>query len=111
MLGPSTWERIGPAARAGVAAQAGRARLEVPVFAAFDPTKEELAGLRGLPLLTTIGALSGPDRWSAAEVLRAQAGADVVVLPGCGNAAQVDAPVALADAVRGWQPATTRCGG
>lgn len=110
VLGAPTWDRLGEAGRAGVAALARRARHEVPVFAAFDPPAEELAGLRALPVLVTVGGSSGAERHEAARALVELAGAESAVLDGAGNAAQLDAPAALAELVLGWEPAPARSG-
>ena len=75
---------------------------EIPQFAAFDPTQDELRSLVGLRLLCTVGADSGPERHAAAGVLARLAGAEVAVVPGAGNAVQLDAPLAFAQLVRTW---------
>ncbi|MGH9274342.1 MAG: alpha/beta fold hydrolase [Acidimicrobiales bacterium] len=110
LLGVSTWERLGLSGRVQVEAGASRARAEVPMFAAFSPTAVELATLRRWPVLTTIGGHSGPERRAAAEVLATLAGASVAVVPDAGNAAQLDAPAALAGIIRAWHPAPVGCG-
>ena len=104
VLGERTWQRLAEADRQRIAAGAPWARLEIPLFAAFDPSEAELHGLRDTPLLTTVGGESPPERHDAALVLATLAGADVVTLPGAGNAAQLDAPRAFAAAIRAWRP-------
>lgn len=105
VLGEPTWDRLGPVGQAGVAGLAPRARLEVPVFAAFDPTAGELASLVGLPVLTTVGGTSHPDRQDVVQVLTMVAGADHAMIEGVGNVAHLDDPAAFAALLRRWQPA------
>jgi pimeloyl-ACP methyl ester carboxylesterase len=113
VLGEPTWEALGPDGQVAVAAGAGRARHEVPVFAAFAPSAADLAGLSRFPVLTTVGDQSHPDRRAAAQVLAALAHAEVAVVPGSGNAAQLDAPEAFASLIRRWHsvPLGTPIGG
>jgi len=111
VLGPDTWSALDARTQAHLAAGAPRARAEIPVFAAFSPTLGELASLRTLPVLATVGSRSGPERDVAAAVLSRLAGAAMMVVPGAGNAAQLDAPAALADAIRSWRPTPVGCGG
>ena len=110
VLGAATWERLDPSARARVAAGAARARAEIPVFAAFSPTAVELATLRRGPVLTSVGEASGRERHAAAEILAALTGASVAVVPGAGNAVQLDAPDAFAGVIRAWRPTPVGCG-
>ncbi len=105
IMGETTWSALGASGRARVVAAGTRARLEIPAFTRFDPSAEELATLRDLPILTTVGARSGPDRVEAAEVLRRLTGAEVATLAGAANAAQLDAPEALAELIDAWRPA------
>ena len=102
LLGSRTWQELDPSARARIAAGASRARGEIPLFAGFSPTVEELQSLHGLPLLTTVGERSDPARFDVAAVLAALAGAQLAVVPGAGNAVQLDAPAAFADAICAW---------
>lgn len=105
VLGAPTWERLDVVTRVAIEAEAPRARHEVSVFAAFDPTVEEIASLAGLPMLTTVGSESPPERHEVVLVLERLAGAERAVLEGSGNAAQIDAAKPFADLVRGWRPA------
>ena len=66
-----------------------------------------LAALRPLPILATIGTRSAPARWAAAEVLRRWADAELVEVPGAGNAVQLDAPAAFAELITTWQTVST----
>ena len=109
VLGERTWQRLAEADRQRIEAAAPWARLEIPLFAAFDPTDAELRALRAIPVLTTVGADSGADRREAAMALADLAGAEVVTLPGSGNAAQLDAPAALAAATRAWRRSPIGC--
>lgn len=111
LVGERSWPRLEPAARAQMEAGAARARAEIPLFAAFSPTTAELTGLRGLPLLTTVGSESAPERHAAALVLAELSGAAVAVVAGAANAVHLDAPDAFARTIRAWLPATIGCGG
>jgi pimeloyl-ACP methyl ester carboxylesterase len=102
VMGDTAWDALGPAGRAEARAAAPRWRGEVAQFAAFAPQVAELAGLRAIPSLVTVGGRSGPERWAAAEVLRQHAGAEVAVVPDAGNAVQLDAPVAFAHQITSW---------
>ncbi|MCU1357010.1 MAG: hypothetical protein JWM89_2428 [Acidimicrobiales bacterium] len=106
VMGEATWERLTEPERAQVLAEAGRSRAEVAVFAAFDPSSEELDRLRSFPVITTVGGRSGPERWEAAEILQLHARAELRVVAGSGNAAQLDAPSLLADVIRSCRPTT-----
>lgn len=105
VLGATTWARMGDEERAAVEAEAPRARHEVAVFAAFDPTVDQISSLTGLPLLVTVGSESRPERYEVVDVLRRLAGAEHALVEGAGNAAQLDVPLAFADLIRGWRPA------
>ncbi|MEQ1785728.1 MAG: alpha/beta hydrolase [Acidimicrobiales bacterium] len=109
VLGPITWACLDDDAKEAVVAAAPSARGEVPVFVAFDPSRDELATLDGTPVLTTVGSRSGRDRIAAAEVLATVGGAVVSVVRDCGNAAQIDAPDAFADLIAAWRPASAGC--
>lgn len=110
VMGPATWAALDPVTRAAARADVARWRAEIPQFASFDPTQEELRALVDRPLLCTVGAESGPERHAAAAVLARLSGAEVVVVPGSGNAVQLDAPHAFAQLVRTWlaQPVGAR---
>jgi pimeloyl-ACP methyl ester carboxylesterase len=110
VVGEPTWRALTAAERDRIRAGAARARAEIPVFAAFAPTVAELATLRARPVLVTVGERSGEERSAAAAVLVELAGARVTVLPGAGNAAQLDAPAGFAAVVRGWCPSPEPCG-
>lgn len=102
VMGERTWAALDDLSRARVAAGAARARADIPLFAAFDPSDEDLRRLRHVPTLTTVGEMSNPDRHAAAGLLVDMCGASSVTIPRSGNAAQLDAPEAFADAVRRW---------
>ena len=103
VMGEPTWAALDPVAQAGSLDQAPRWRGEITEFAAFDPSVVELSALRTRPILTTIGAASGPERWAAAEVLRRWSGAELVEIPNAGNAVQLDAPASFAELIDSWQ--------
>jgi pimeloyl-ACP methyl ester carboxylesterase len=102
VMSESTWSILGQASRARVLQSLDRIRAEVPVFGGFDPSTEELEALQRIPVLTTIGGRSGPERREAATVLATLAGATVVTIADAGNLPHVDAPVAFVDAVRAF---------
>lgn len=110
VVGAVAWARLDATARARVEAGASRARAEIPMFAAFAPTEQQLAGLRAIPLLTTVGADSAPERHAAAAVLVELAGAAMAEVPGAGNAVQIDAPAEFAAILRAWRPAAMAFG-
>lgn len=110
VMGERTWSALDELSRARVAAGAARARADVPVFAGFAPSDGELRGLRPVPLLTTVGETSGPERHAAAAVLVDLCGAISVTIPDAGNAVQLDAPDRFADVVRTWTPASAGAG-
>ncbi|WP_426573847.1 alpha/beta fold hydrolase [Aquihabitans sp. McL0605] len=103
VMGDATWASLGPEGQAASSSHAVRWRGEIAQFAAFDPSVADLTALRPLPLLVTVGSRSGPERWAAAEQLRRWAAADLVEVPGAGNAAQIDAPQAFTEIVTAWQ--------
>ncbi|MBX3283919.1 MAG: alpha/beta hydrolase [Actinobacteria bacterium] len=104
VMGDDTWEALGPHGRAAAWDQAARWQAEIPRFAAFDPTAEELGRLHDRPVLATVGARSTVERRLAAAVLQNLAGVDVVEVPGAGNAAHLDAPDAFASVLEAWHP-------
>lgn len=110
VMGAATWAALDEVDRARVAAGATRARSEIPLFASFAPSDDELRKLRRLPLLTTVGANSGPERHVAAGVLVELAGAAVATVQGSANAVQLDAPEAFAQIVRAWTPTAASVG-
>lgn len=103
VMGDATWSALDPDAQARSDAQAPRWRGEIAEFASFDPTIAQLAALVPLPILATIGARSGPERWAAGEILRRWSHAELVEIPGAGNAVQLDAPDAFVDAISAWR--------
>ncbi len=111
VLGKDTWEGLSGATRVDLFTAAASARLEIPLFAAFDPSEAELRSLQHLPVCTTVGSRSGADRREAAVVLTELAGSPLQEVAGAGNAVQLDAPEAFADVVRAWRAAlTVGCG-
>jgi pimeloyl-ACP methyl ester carboxylesterase len=95
LAGPS-WERQPPGVRRAVREAGPVVAAEVPGFIAFRPTPADLAGLRALPVLTSVGARSRAQRTAAAAVLAASAGARVEVIPDCAHLVQLEAPVVFA---------------
>lgn len=109
VMGPMSWTALDRATQAIIEARAGWVRAEVPLFAEFAPTAEDLAGLRSLPLLVTVGGRSEGERHAAADVLADLAGASVATVPDAGNAVQLDAPASFAATVRTWNQARLGC--
>lgn len=103
VMGDETWRSLDAAEQQASEAQAARWRGEIAEFAAFEPRVADLAALAPLPMLVTVGSRSGPERWAAAQVLRRWCGAEIVEVPGAGNAVQLDAPVAFAELVSASQ--------
>ncbi len=103
VMGPETWTALGPEGQDASRRQAARWREEIAMFASFDPSPERLRAIRR-PVLVTVGGRSGPERVAAAEVLVELVGASVRMVPGAGNAAQLDAPSSLAELVGAWAP-------
>jgi pimeloyl-ACP methyl ester carboxylesterase len=97
LVGEASWGRLPAAERASVADRPDLVAAEARAFAELAPTGSELARLRPTsPLVTTVGALSGPERRSAATVLSSLTRARVETVPGAGHLAHVDAPEAFA---------------
>lgn len=105
VMGERAWEQLGPDGRDAARAQAPRWQAEVPAFAAFAPTTDQISQLAALPVLTTVGQRRGPERQEVAAVLVRLAGAEVREVPDGGNAVHLDAPDAFAHVLRAWQPA------
>lgn len=96
LVGARSWAGLDASVRAGALARHPDLAAEVAPFATWDPSAESLAGLRGRPVLTSVGAVSGPAREAAAEAVRERTGARVAVLDGAGHLVQFDAPGAFA---------------
>lgn len=97
LAGPTTWRRV-PSARASVERVAATMAHEVPQFAAFAPTTGDLMRLRELPVVSSVGRDSGPERYEVSRALIVCADAMEVALP-CGHLAQIEAPQAFATAL------------
>ena len=108
VMGEDTWSSLDPAAQAGprrpVRPLAGRDR---PVRSVRPERRRPRCASARSPILTTIGTRSAPARWAAAEVLRRWADAELVEVPGAGNAVQLDAPAAFAELITTWQTVST----
>lgn len=96
LAGPTTWSRLD--ARSGVERMAATMAHEVPQFAAFAPSTGDLMRLRALPVVSSVGRDSGPERYEVSRALIVCAEAVEVALP-CGHLAQVEAPQAFAAAI------------
>jgi len=108
LVGTETMDHLGADLVDGLVRSAAAVRREVPAFAAFAPSIDELSSLAasGVDVVTTLGVVREPAirrdaeaRSAAADVLAHFAAASVVELPTCGHLAQVDDPDALADAL------------
>ncbi len=75
-------------------------RAEVPEFIAFAPTRADLARLRELTLVASVGSLSAEPRQQAASVLSQRAGAMIAVLDGVRHLPQLEAPEAFEKIIR-----------
>jgi pimeloyl-ACP methyl ester carboxylesterase len=100
LVGPTTWDALGDAARAAVADRASVVAAEVPQFLAFAPRADELASLRGHHVVASIGDGSPSAREEANDVLVTLAGATRMVVPDAGHLPQVDNPGVFADLLR-----------
>lgn len=100
LVGLPTWDSLDPAVHQAIAEAAPVIRAEVPHFAAWAPTPEELRTLDAVELVTTWGsARPAPERAEAADVLARHAGAEVVEIERAGHLAHVDRPAELAAVV------------
>ena len=93
--GPGGWERVDAATRAAIRAAGPAVRAEVALFPAFAPTAEQLGRIRGLPVVSSVGARSGPERHAAGRVLTGLAGASPALTPSA-HLVQLEAPAAFA---------------
>lgn len=100
LVGPAAWRRLSAADQADVGRRQAVVRAEVPAFLAFAPTPAQLAGLTGMPLLSTVGGESPSIRRGAAAVVAGGMDISPLVLQGIGHLAQVEGPAALAGALR-----------
>jgi pimeloyl-ACP methyl ester carboxylesterase len=94
LAGPQTWGRLTGAETAGLAARAALFEADSLAYLAWEPALDDATA--AAPVTTTVGELSIPLRHHVARRLKEHAGAHVVVVPGCGHLAQLDAPVAFA---------------
>lgn len=101
LAGPETWGSLGTGGRAQARRSAAVVRQEMSMQARFAPTAVELSAMRALPVVAAVGARSGPERREAAGVLVRLAGAVTALVPGAGNLAHLENPLALAALVRG----------
>lgn len=94
LVGHDTWAALPQARRDAV--DRAQVRAEVPVFARFEITADEVERLYDIPFTTTIGARSGLERRAPAAWLAEHAKAHVMPVDGAGNSAHLDAPVTFA---------------
>lgn len=99
LVGASTWEGLGVDQRSTALAAHDDLVAEIRPFVDWEPTADEVAALRRVRVVTTVGERSGSARHRAADALRGLVGAAVEVLPGTGHLVQLEAPAAFADAV------------
>ncbi len=94
LVGERTWADLPVGIRAAIASDADTVRAEVRRFAAFSPTREQLAACR-VPSVVTVGARSSPMRHDAASAAADALGGTAVVVPGVGHLPQVDSPASF----------------
>lgn len=111
LVGPRAWHLLAPAQVADVAARQAVVRAEVPHFLAFAPTSAALGGLADTSLVSSVGDASPGSRHAAAAVVATHTSSSPVVIQGCGHLAQVEAPAALARALRHAQVSGLQGGG
>ena len=98
LAGPATWARLTLSETALLAAGAALFEADSAAYLAWEPALEDVRD--GVPITTTVGELSDPLRHTVARRLREHTGARLVVIPGCGHLAQLDAPLEFAAVVR-----------
>jgi pimeloyl-ACP methyl ester carboxylesterase len=91
LVGDATFERLDDTARTLLAQRASEVRREVPHFATFAPSVEQLAACR-IPVVVTVGEHSSAVRHDAAVVASDAMHGTVAVVPGVGHLPQVDDP-------------------
>jgi pimeloyl-ACP methyl ester carboxylesterase len=95
LAGPAGWLAQSPEDRARIHGLGPVVRAEVPGFVRFAPTAEQVRGLRGMRLVSSVGGLSRAQRRAAAQTLAELAGARLEVVPQSGHLVQIDAPGTL----------------
>jgi pimeloyl-ACP methyl ester carboxylesterase len=94
LAGPATWARLTASETALLATGAALFEADSAAYLAWEPALDDAPD--GAPVTTTVGELSNPLRHTVARRLEEHAGARIVVIPGCGHLAQLDAPLAFA---------------
>jgi pimeloyl-ACP methyl ester carboxylesterase len=94
LAGPHTWGRLTAAEVAQLDACAELVEADSHAYLGWAPPLGDAGA--GAPVTTTVGEHSSPLRHEVARRLEQRAGARIVVLPGCGHLAQLDAPAAFA---------------
>jgi pimeloyl-ACP methyl ester carboxylesterase len=100
LVGERTWRGFSPSDTADVVSRSDTVRREVPQFLAFSPAAAQLRVLAGLPLVSSVGGESRSSRHLAAAAVAACTAGSPRVLAGVGHLAQIEAPAALALALR-----------
>ena len=95
-LGGDGWAGVDAATRRAIRAAGEAVRAEIPMFPAFAPTARQLSRLRDMPVVSSVGARSGPERRQAGGVLVRVAGA-IPARPPSGHLLQIEAPGAFAE--------------
>ena len=95
-LGGEGWAGVDAPTRRAIRAAGPAVRAEIAMFPAFAPTARELSRLRAIPVVSSVGARSGPERREAGGVLVRLAGA-VPARPPSGHLVQIEAPAAFAE--------------
>jgi pimeloyl-ACP methyl ester carboxylesterase len=100
LVGPQTWDGLDADQVDDVTALDRVIRAEVPLFMGFAPSADELRGLAGVALVSSVGATSRCSRHAAAAAVAAHTACSRAVLHGVGHLAQLEDPVALAGVLR-----------
>ena len=108
LAGPDGWARVGAQVRRDIRTAGPAVRSEIALFPAFAPSPADLRALRGLPLISSVGARSGPERHRAGQVLVSLTGGTAALTPS-GHLVQIEAPSSLAELAVGLvRPAPSR---
>jgi pimeloyl-ACP methyl ester carboxylesterase len=98
LVGEATWATLPPEARRFVGEHAAEVHAEVPLFAGYAPTVDDLAAIVP-PLVVSTGERSHARRHQAAAALAALSPATQLVVRGAGHLVHWEQPVAFASMV------------
>jgi pimeloyl-ACP methyl ester carboxylesterase len=108
LAGASTWASLASEEAAAIDRDGGLVEADALAFLEFEP-ELPLAGAR-VPLVCSVGERSPPLRFEIAQRLAERTGAPLVVVPGSGHLAQLDAPIAFAEVIIDHALAVTPAG-